>query len=98
MSRIEVAFIAAATALVAFAPTAHADEDSDFLGCLANHDVTYQNKAAMLDLFHRIQVDLRDGVPMPVIEHNLVYNFDVSPSIAQVDVECAGAATLMEGH
>lgn len=37
MSRIEMAFIAAATALAVFAPPAHADQDSDFLGCLSNH-------------------------------------------------------------
>jgi hypothetical protein len=92
-----MAFIAAATALAFFAPTAHADADSDFLGCLANHDVTYTDKETTLKVGHSIQQDLRGGMPAEAEVFYLEQN-GMSHAVARVDVECVQAASLMNGH
>ena len=91
LSRIEMAFVAgAATALAVVAPTAHADQDSDFLGCLANHDVTYKDKVATLKLSRDIQQDLRQLAPEAEVFH-LEQN-GLTHAVAQVDVECVQAS------
>ncbi len=90
MSRIGVAFVTAATALVAAVPIAHADEDSDFLGCLANHDVTYKDKGGTLKLSRDIQQDLRQLAPEAEVFH-LEQN-GLTDAVAQVDVECVQAS------
>jgi hypothetical protein len=89
--------ITAAVALaLILAPAAHGDPNSDFIECLTNHGIDVKNPDAILDVGRRIQNDLKNGLPAAEIEHNLVYNFDIQPSIAKVDVECAGAALLMD--
>ncbi len=87
--------VAPAALAVLLSPSAHADPNSDFLGCLANHQVSYDNENAMLDLGSKIQNDFRNGLSSAVIEHNVVYNFDTKPSIAHIDVQCVAATMLM---
>ena len=71
MSRIEGAFIVAATALAVFAPTAHADQDSDFLGCLSNQGITWNDKDAMLQVFHKAQQVVSEGQVLYLTLHGL---------------------------
>jgi len=79
----------------ALAPTASASPTSDFFGCLRNHDVSWSNDAAMIDLGRRIQNDLYRGYSPTWIANNVVYNWNTPPSIAAVDVQCAAATMLM---
>lgn len=47
--------VTGATVLVAVAPITRADQNSDFLGCLSNHGITWDDKDAMIKLFHNTQ-------------------------------------------
>jgi hypothetical protein len=67
MSRIEMTLIAAATALVAFAPSAHADARTDYyLSCLPHYGVpvTDRGKAAVAgdDLMNLMRSGRRDAI------------------------------------
>lgn len=94
----------AAAALLALAPgVAHADANSDFLGCLANHHVTYTNKDATLEVFHRLQARLSGSVTdVQLAPYQLVYanltEAGLDAPTAKGVAECEMAATLMGGH
>lgn len=71
MFRIARAFIVAATALAVFAPAAHADQDSDFLGCLSNQGITWNDKDGMLKIFHNAQQVVSEGQVLYLTFHGL---------------------------
>jgi len=79
---------------------AHADENSDFLGCLANHGVTYKDQAKVLELRDAILADLANNRSMVSIEALRLQSggsglsSDVALSLAQ----CAQASAWMGGH
>ena len=76
--------------------SAHADENQDFLTCLDNHGVeVVRNKGPLLNLMGLVQNDLRNGFSVNTIVTNLVVYHDIPFSIAQIDVQCVEAATLL---
>jgi hypothetical protein len=92
MSRITMAFIITAAALAVVPPTAHADQDSDFLGCLSNHGITWNDKNAMIQTFHNTQQVMPQGQVLYLTLHGL------DQTTAQKVAQCVEAATLMNGH
>jgi hypothetical protein len=80
---------------LALGSPANASPQSDFFGCLRNHNVTWDNDVAMNNLGVRIQYDLQNGLPVFMIENNLINYWNTTRSIAHVDVMCAQATLLM---
>ena len=87
-----MAFIVAAIALQVVPPTAHADQDSDFLGCLSNHGITWNDKNAMIQTFHNTQQ------VMPNVQVFYLTRHGLDEVTAQKVAQCVEAATLMNGH
>jgi len=99
LSRSGLALFAAATALVAFAPSAHADEQSDFLGCLTNHGLQITDRQEAIDVGEETINYLRTGQFTPdMAVFSLEHQHGASPEVAQIEVQCAQAAILMNGH
>jgi hypothetical protein len=87
--------LAVGAALFTFGSVAHASGNADYLDCLTNHGINVNNENEALDLASKIQSDLNNGVPVPTIVANLVIYHDMQFSLAQEDVACVAAATLM---
>jgi Protein of unknown function (DUF732) len=92
-----VAIGVALTASIVLAPqaSAYGSGNADYLDCLTNHGISVNNQDEALDLASKIQSDLNSGVPVPTIVANLVIYHDMQFSLAQEDVKCVAAATLM---
>jgi len=86
------------TAAIWIAAPAHASQDSDFLGCLANHRVTYKDQNATVQLFHQAQARFPSELtPYPLMNAYFIEQGLDVPTARSV-AECEMAATLMEGH
>lgn len=97
LSRITMAFIITGTALAVVPPTAHADQDSDFLGCLSNHGVTWKDRDVTLALAKQIKQQMPEFVS-PDAQVFYLSRHGLPQDVAKIDVECVQAATLMNGH
>lgn len=86
------ALVTAASAMAAVAPVAYADEDSDFLGCLSNHNVTWDDENAMVQVLDNAQQ------VMPEVQVFYLTRHGLDQGTAQKVAQCVQAATLMNGH
>jgi hypothetical protein len=94
--KIITSAVACVAALI-LAPAADADPTSYYLACLSEHGVVVNNRNEAVSIGTRIQADLANKVPDAQIERNLVDGWNMQPSTARVEVECAGE-TLLAGR
>ena len=71
MFRSALVLVTAATIPVTAAPVVHADQDSDFLGCLSNHGITWNDKDAMIKVLHTAQQVMPEGQVFYLTRHGL---------------------------
>jgi hypothetical protein len=85
---------------IVLAVPAHADMNSDFLGCLSNRGVTYKDQAKVLELRDAILADLANQRSTVYIEALRLQHggSDLSSQVALATAQCAQASEWMGGH